>query len=105
MQCCNDLSADVADFLRIGQRKEPLVDDFMHKMVWPDTPEKIAEAIREKYQGLKRLGLAPDAIYAHLEQFVGVQGEPRRKTAALAVLSYFFERCDIFEDVDDEARP
>lgn len=100
----NKLSGEVADFLRIGRRKEPLVDDFMHKMVWPDTPERIAEAIRNKYQGLKRLGLAPDAIYAHLEEFVGVQGDARRKAAALAVLSYFFERCDIFEDVDAEAR-
>jgi hypothetical protein len=99
----NRLSTDVADFLRIGRRKEPLVEDFMHKMVWPDTPEKIAEAMRNRYQYLKDLGLAPDAIYQHLEQFVDVRGEPRRKAAALAVLSYFFERCDIFEDIDDEA--
>lgn len=26
-------------------------------------------------------------------------GEPVRQGAVLAVLSYFFERCDIFEDV------
>lgn len=99
----NKLSADVADFLRIGRRKEPLVANYMHMMVWPDTPEKIAEAMRNRYQSLKSLGLRPDLIYHHLEQFVGVDGEPRRKAAALAVLSYFFERCDIFEDAKDEA--
>ena len=99
----NALSPDVANFLRIGRRKEPLVAEFIHKMVWPDTPERIAEAMRTRYQNLKALELPADAIFGHLQDFVGMTGEPKRRAAALAVLSYFFERCDIFEDAVDEA--
>ena len=29
----------------------------------------------------------------------GMDGEPGHQAAVLAVMSYFFERCDIFEDV------
>ena len=34
----------------------------------------------------------------HLQHYAGTGGEPKQQNAALAVLSYFFERCDIFED-------
>ena len=40
----------------------------------------------------------PDEIFAYLQQYAGSGTEPKRQGAALAVLSYFFERCDIFED-------
>jgi hypothetical protein len=95
----NKLSVDAADLLRLGRRKESRVQDYIDKMVRPDVAEEIAEAIREQYRSLKSLGLEPDEIFAHLQKFVGVQGEPPRQAAALAVLCYFFERCDIFEDL------
>jgi hypothetical protein len=34
-----------------------------------------------------------------------MEGEPSHQGAVLAVLSYFFERCDIFEDVLKDAIP
>jgi hypothetical protein len=95
----NKLSIDAADLLRLGRRKEARVQDYINKMVRPDVAEEIAEAIRDQYRSLKSLGLEPDEIFARLQKFVGVQGEPPRQAAALAVLCYFFERCDIFEDL------
>lgn len=95
----NKLSVDAADLLRLGRRKEARVQDYIDKMVRPDVAEEIAEAIRDQYRSLKSLGLEPDEIFARLQKFVGVQGEPPRQAAALAVLCYFFERCDIFEDL------
>lgn len=95
----NKLSVDAADLLRLGRRKEARVQAYIDKMVRPDVAEEIAEAIRDQYRSLKSLGLEPDEIFAHLQRFVGVQGEPPRQAAALAVLCYFFERCDIFEDL------
>ena len=68
-------------------------------MVRPDVAEEIAEAVRERYLSLKGLDLETDQIFAHLQRFIGVQGEPPRQAAALAVMCYFFERCDIFEDL------
>jgi len=95
----NKLSADAAELLRLGRRKEARVQDFIDKMVRPDVAEEIAEAVRKQYSSLKCLELEPDEIFARFQRFVGVQGEPPRQAAALAVLCYFFDRCDIFEDV------
>jgi hypothetical protein len=95
----NKLSVDAADLLRMGRRKEARVQDFVDKMVRPDVAEEIAEAVRDRYRSLKNLGLESDEIFAYLQKFVGVHGEPPRQAATLAVMCYFFERCDIFEDM------
>ncbi len=95
----NALSDDAAALLRQGRRREKLVQTFFD--AWPDPSfgEDIAQAFRERYQTLKSLGLKPDQIFAELQAFAGgMSGEPSRQGAVLAVLCYFFERCDIFED-------
>ena len=95
----NRLSGDAAALLRQGRMREKLVQDFFD--VWPDPSfgEDIAEAFRTRYQSLKAVGLSPDKIFGELQAFAGgMDGEPSRQGAVLAVLSYFFERCDIFED-------
>jgi hypothetical protein len=101
----NALSEDAAGLLRQGRRREKLVQDFFD--AWPDPSfgEAIAEGFRSRYQALKSVGLDPDAIFGELQTFAGgMDGEPSRQAAVLAVLSYFFERCDIFEDRLQDAR-
>lgn len=96
----NALSPDAALLLRHGRRREKLVQDFFD--AWPDPSfgEDIAEAFRARYQALKAVDLSPDQIFGELQSFAGrMEGEPSHQGAVLAVLSYFFERCDIFEDV------
>jgi len=95
----NTLSVDAAGLLCQGRRREKLVQDFFD--AWPDPSfgEAIAEGFRNRYEALKTAGLGPDAIFGELQAFAGgMDGEPSRQAAVLAVLSYFFERCDIFED-------
>lgn len=95
----NNLSMDAAGLLRQGRRREKLVQDFFD--AWPDPSfgEEIAEEFRVRYQGLKAVGLAPDEIFGELQGLAGgMEGAPSRQAAVLAVMSYFFERCDIFED-------
>lgn len=95
----NALSEDAAGLLRQGRRREKLVQDFFD--AWPDPGfgEAIAEGFRNQYQALKTVGLGADAIFGELQAFAGgMDGEPSRQAAVLAVMSYFFERCDIFED-------
>lgn len=94
----NKLSADAANLLRLGRRKEARVEDYFNKMIRPDTAEKIAQTMRDQYQSLKALKLDPDQIFGHLEGFIGRYSEPGPRAAALAVMCYFFDRCDIFED-------
>jgi hypothetical protein len=94
----NALSEESALLLQIGRRKGGLVESFFRKGARPDRGETIAEAFRARYAELKTLGLPTDTIFKHLQDFAGMNGNPKRQGAALAVLSYFFESCDIFED-------
>jgi len=96
----NELSQESGLFLRIGRRKSSLVDTFFRKSPRPDLGERIAEAFRMRYAELKALDLPADTIFKHLQDYAGFNGEPKRQGAALAVLAYFFDSCDIFEDPD-----
>jgi hypothetical protein len=100
----NALSQDAEALLRQGRRREKLVQEFFD--AWPDPSfgEDVAEAFRTHYQALRAVHLSPDEIFGQLQSFAGgMEGEPSHQGAVLAVLSYFFERCDIFEDVAQEA--
>jgi hypothetical protein len=95
----NKLSDDAAGLLRQGRRREKLVQDFFDAWPDPDFGEAIAEGFRKRYEALKTVGLEPDAIFGELQAFAGgMDGEPSWQAAVLAVMSYFFEHCDIFED-------
>ena len=94
----NSLSDDAASLLQVGRRKEALVETWFSKSPNADLGESIAEAFRCRYEQLKASGKSADEIFMHLQQYAGTSGEPKQQNAALAVLSYFFERCDIFED-------
>lgn len=94
----NALSEESGLLLRIGRRKSSLVDTFFRKSPRPDLGERIAEAFRMRYAELKALDLPADTIFKHLQDYAGMNGEPKRQGAALAVLAYFFDSCDIFED-------
>ena len=97
----NSLSDDAASLLRVGRRKEALVGTWFSKSPNADLGESIAEAFRCRYEQLKASGRSVDEIFMHLQQYAGTGGEPKQQNAALAVLSYFFERCDIFEDPEE----
>lgn len=94
----NELSAEASALLTLGRRKEALVNSYFRNHPRPDLGERIAESFRRTYASLRDQGRSPDQIFAYLQQYAGSGSEPKRQGAALAVLSYFFERCDIFED-------
>lgn len=99
----NALSFEAAGLLQLGRPKTRLVEMYFRKTGPVELGEKIAEAFREKYGQLKVIGLEPDQIFSYLQEFAGVKGEPKRQAAAMAVMTYFFDRCDIFEDPEPEA--
>lgn len=99
----NELSEEAAALLTVGRRKETLVNSYFRNHPQPDLGEKIAESFRRTYAHLRDQGRSPDSIFAYLQQYAGSGGEPKRQGAALAVLSYFFERCDIFEDPEPDS--
>lgn len=96
----NDLSDDATELLRLGRRKEALVAKYFAIEPRPDLGEQVAESFRTRYVTLRNSGLSPDEIFCQLQVHAGGNetGIPAQQAAVLAVLSYFFERCDIFED-------
>ena len=99
----NALSQEAVELLRLGRRKVHLVDMFFRKTVPVELGERIAEAFRKRYSEFKSMELEPDQIFSRLQRFTGFEGDPKRQAAAMAVMAYFFDRCDIFEDPDPEA--
>lgn len=94
----NDLSPDVLDLLSAGKRKDYLAERYFEKEPGPEAGERVAEAFRQRYASLKESAESPDDIFAGLQRFAGHGGSPKHQVAVLAVLSYLFDRCDIFED-------
>src|SRR5690606_6168135 len=94
----NALSEESGLLLRMGRRKSGLVDICFRKSRRPDLGERIAEAFRNSYAERKANDVPADMSFKHLQDYAGMNGEPKRQGAALAVLAYFFDNCDIFED-------
>ncbi|MDF1722111.1 MAG: hypothetical protein P1U65_15675 [Minwuia sp.] len=95
----NDLSDDAAELLRQGRRRELLVEKYFNQFPNPDFGEEIAQGFRNRYQDLKQREQSADRTFMELQQYAGgMTGTPQHQAAVLAVMSYFFERCDIFED-------
>ena len=94
----NELSEYVVRLLTAGKPKDQLVKRFFESHHRPDHGEKVAEAFRARYRSLRQAQKPPDDIFLGLQRYVGIGGSPKRQIATLAVLSYLFDRCDIFED-------
>ncbi|WP_444922367.1 ABC-three component system protein [Microbulbifer sp. CnH-101-G] len=95
----NKLSPDVDALLTAGRRKENLVEDLLLRWPDPEYGEELAKSFRTKYQSLRSNGASPDDSFVELKSFAGGDtGEVTAQVSSLAVLSYFFERCDIYEN-------
>ena len=98
----NLLSQEVADFLKIGMQKSPLVMQFFDNWKNPVYGEQIASAFKSQYVFLRDAtpALHPNEIYGELETWAGgvVNTTPSHKAAVLAVMAYLFDKCEIFED-------
>ncbi len=102
----NAFSLPVAELLKIGRHKEELVERLL--ATWPDPTfgEGLAQTFRQRYAEADATGLTPDEIFGQLQAFAGgsrVAQDTAHQAAVLAVLSYFFERCDIFKDHPEAA--
>ncbi|MFM7021351.1 MAG: ABC-three component system protein [Flavobacteriales bacterium] len=95
----NSLSTDAENLLIAGRRKEYLVGDLLSKWHDPSFGEDTSQAFKARYTELKELQMTPNEVFAELHKFAGgTVSNTALQASSLAVLSYFFERCDIFEN-------
>lgn len=90
-----------AGLIEIGRIRSSVVPRYLEEMPDDDRPEAIAEAYRDRYATLRDGGLPADRIFLELWRFTGGEhfaGEPMKAAAVTAVRTYFFDRCDIFEN-------
>ena len=95
----NALSESVATLLKAGMAKAPLVNDFFSKWHDESLGECVSESFRAKYASLRGKS-RPDEVFAELETWAGgaQRGTPKHQLAVYAVLAYYFDSCDIFEE-------
>jgi len=95
----NDLSESVATLIKSGMVKAPLVEAFFNH--WHDQTlgERVAEAFRAEYRKLREAN-DPNRIFTELQAWAGGANvrSAEHQVAVLAVIAYYFERCDIFEE-------
>lgn len=95
----NKLSPNVQSLLTGGMSRSDLLRGFFEGYYDPTYGDRLASAFAAKYNELSEEGLAPDAVFMELQKFVGgeILTSTGKQAAALVVLAYFFETCDIFE--------
>lgn len=100
----NDFDADSRDFIRLGRQRVSLVADYFEEHPDAMLGDRIARAMQVQYQMLTRSGLDPSRVLLRLQQFAGWGlGDTNNHFAAvLGVITYFFDRCEIFEDPNGE---
>ena len=102
----NRLSNNVQLLLTAGMAKTPLVKRFFDEWHEPTYGERMAKAFVARYKELRDATppLHPNEIFDKLLLWTGgTKMQPStRLSPVLAVLAYFFERCDIFEPADKQ---
>ena len=94
----NKLSPEVDRLIRMGISQAGLVKDYFNRNIDIHFSDKIKSKFVEKYELLKATSLDGDAIFYNLLDFTsGNNRDIKIRTAALCVVAYFFERCDVFE--------
>jgi hypothetical protein len=96
----NKLPGHWRSLIANGWQNAHLVDQYLARHHDPLIGERIAQALRVRYQYLKAQTLSPSAIMSSLYELVTGIGAvtPARQVAAQALLAFLFESCDIFED-------
>jgi len=86
--------------ITMGLSKAGEVSDFVEHVsqVDSDFPQRLKAGFTTEYERLKNEGVTGDLLFEQLRAFAGGGGQDfMRQAAGLVVLTYLFERCDVFE--------
>jgi nucleoside phosphorylase len=95
----NELSNEVRDLLTQGLRKAQLVDAYVKHTakIHPKFPQRLAKGFKKKFESEEARGLKGDELFHSLLNFASYHSrDVRRQLAALSVLTYLFNICEVF---------
>lgn len=96
----NTLTHNVHFLLTMGMVKVKEVRSFIEvtSLLRPDFSQKLKDGFVTEYQRLLKANIRGDDLFESLHKFsCGNSLESKKAAAGLAVLSYLFERCEVFE--------
>lgn len=94
----NKLSAVNAGLIAMGITKVKQVKNYLNSNPDVDFSERLRTRLSEYYNQEKTKESDPNIIFSNMLNYMsGESNDFKRMAAALAVLTYFFETCDIFE--------
>ena len=97
----NGLSITTGGFISMGLAQVPVVEQFVKRMGAIDVSfiSRLTSGFVTEYQRQVGDGFEGDALFATMWEFSyrGRGSDPRYVCAGLTVLTYMFERCEVFE--------
>lgn len=97
----NKLSAESANMITIGLSRIREVEKFVQARARHDVtfPERLKAGFVGEYQRFMAMGIRGDSLFDVLASFSagGHLANPRRQAAGLMILTYLFDRCEVFE--------
>jgi len=96
----NKLTSKVYFLLTLGVAKANEVEQFVSHIGKMDStfPDRLKQGFVNEYNRLRTDGYEGDSLFEILQEFAGGKSPDfRRMAAGLAVLSYLFQKCEVFE--------
>jgi len=95
----NQLSPSTEEYIKIGMLKTKLVKEYIDRSLDINFGERLKQGFVNKYLELKNSGITGDELFLVLFDFASNgSSDFKKQAAALAVLTYFFETCEVFEE-------
>ena len=89
---------DVQGYIDIGLMSVPRIEEYLNRHPDPNFADALTRIIVDKYVTLKEEGNDPISLFNFLWDFAcSEQDNYNYRSAGLAILVYFFEKCEVFE--------
>ena len=89
---------EVQGYISIGLTNLDTIEDYLNKHPDATLANRLTNAMATKYNALKIEGMDSISIFDELWSYASGDNEDYKyKSAGLGILSYFFEKCEVFE--------
>jgi|GEM_PF-2496336 len=94
----NDFSERSKKIIHRGLVQVAIVRDYINNLSKPENADKIQNSMKEKYKELKDYEYSSDELLQELIKWVRIVENDEQRAAAVVIIAYFFESCDIFKN-------